>query len=278
MAGFLLVGIALLGWEILARPPQLRRVAYFGLMVFALLMTLSSLGYACLIIMSVVSVIFYGYSVMKRGISPTRFIVGLLLLGSVAGFFTLSKAGLQTVNKVITSTLLEKSNTDSYRDRTQTHDYAIKSMEDTAYIGAGWGSLRASGLAYILLGTLGIPGTGLFLAFYMSLFLPFLHRRSAFRSVAAMRGATTYGDDLYERSLFAATMLMCSMLIAGSEPVSPILWVLFGIATVARPRLPEFLMPPAKSPAIAFEDDTISVSATVTLPIRRNRGIGHLPG
>lgn len=44
---------------------------------------------------------------------------------------------------------------------------------------------------------------------------------------------------MFAQALFAATMLLCSMLIAGSEPVAPVLWVLFGIATVARPKLSE---------------------------------------
>lgn len=237
MASFLLAGIALLGWELMTGPLRPRRVACFILMVVSLLMTLSSLGYACLIFMGLVSAAFYGWSVFRRGISPLRFILALVLVGAVAAFFTVSKDGPQTVNKVFTSTLLEKSNTDSYKERTETHSLALQTLADTYYVGAGWGSLRASGLAYILLGTLGLPGSALFLAFYLSLFRPFFQRTlpQSFRTFSASAMAETVANrDLFARSMFAVTMLLCAMLLAGSEPVSPILWVLFGIATVAR--------------------------------------------
>ena len=237
MAGFLIVGIALLGWELITRPVKFTRAASFALMVVSLLMTLSSLGYASLVILSLCATVFYAHRDITKGISPLRFVGGVVLLGVIISFCTLSKEGVQVVDKVITSTLLEKSTSDSYRERTETHEFAIKTLADTDYIGAGWGSLRASGLAFIMLGTLGIPGTMLFASFYFSLFKPFFYKAVVF---AVKRPPS---NDLFARSLFAATMLLCSMLIAGSEPVMPILWILFGIATVARPRAAQQSVP-----------------------------------
>ncbi|MBW4038427.1 MAG: hypothetical protein HIU91_06020 [Acidobacteria bacterium] len=234
MASFLIVGIALLGWELLTTPLRLKRVAYFILMITSLLMTLSSLGYASLIIMTLVAMFFYGYSVLRRGISPTKFILALSLVGSVTIFCTLSTKGVETVNKVIASTLIDKSNSDSYRERTATHVFALQTLEQTDYVGAGWGSLRASGLAYILLGTVGLPGSLLLLSFYLSLFRPLLRRRSSILGDQHFEFGSINGRELFSKSLFSATMLLCAMLIAGSEPVTPILWVLFGIATVAQ--------------------------------------------
>lgn len=267
MAAFLVVGIALLGWELVTKPLRMVRVGCFGLMVAALMMTLSSLGYASLILMCPVGIAFCGKTVLKNGISRVRLIVALVLIGGAAGFFTLSKSGVQTVSKVLTSTLLDKTTSDSYKERTETHTYALQALADTAYVGAGWGSLRASGLGYILLGTVGIPGTVLFFGFYLSLFKPFFYRRTQ----GVRNGMKRWGDgeEMFAQSLFAATMLLCSMLIAGSEPVAPALWVLFGIATVAKPRLPELALAGELHVPNAGLDDGISLAANMTMNASR---------
>jgi hypothetical protein len=75
-------------------------------------------------------------------------------------------------------------------------------------------------LGYLLLANAGIPGLALFLLFVGSLYLPALR----FRQGSAC--------DLYEQSIFGATVMLAGLFVAGSEPVQPILWALFGVATL----------------------------------------------
>lgn len=237
MATFMMVGIGLLGWTLMTRPLRFWRVICFVLMLLSLLLTFSSLGYACLIFTVISGGILYcRYMFRRGGVSPARLALALVLLMATTALFTLSNDARQTINKVITSTLLEKGNSQSYRDRTATHAAALETLSGTYYMGAGWGSIRASGLAYIVLGNIGVVGLALLFALYASLFLPYFSRRWP----RPLHGT----NNLLGQSLFAITIMLVGLIIAGSEPVQPILWILFGIATAARPaKLTEYAEP-----------------------------------
>jgi hypothetical protein len=230
MAVYLSVGIALRGWELFTKPLTAWRIVSLLLMVAALLMSISSMGYLGLILIVVCggAAAFVSFA-RRRTISPLRLILALLLVAGCVGFYTFSKSGVETITTVFSSTLLEKTGTDSYRARTATHGTALLTLDKTDYLGAGWGSIRASGLVYVLLGTVGIPGTVLFLLFYLLLYRPFLYHHL----IAPSREEEDLQKDLFRRSLFAVTMLLATEVVAGAEPVMPILWVLLGVATAA---------------------------------------------
>jgi hypothetical protein len=220
MAGHLSVGIALQGWRVLAGPFRGRSFLSLLLLVVSLLFTQSSGGYLSLIfILTVGGVIYALYLIRCRWIPRTiglGFIV-LAMVGTVA--FTTTSAS-SVVTKEIRSVLLEKHNTSSYRERTASDVAALQTARQTYLLGAGWGSLRCSGLGYLLIGTVGVPGLLLFSSFLAALFLPLVSRHS---------GATR--TSMYARSLFAVAVSVFCLTIAGAEPVSPDLWVLFAVAS-----------------------------------------------
>ncbi|QHN02182.1 hypothetical protein FTO74_01390 [Granulicella sp. WH15] len=224
MATFLTVGIGLMGWRLVTRPLRASALFYFTLMLGALLLTQSSLGYASLaFILAAGGALTVRYLFGQGGISLAKLLLVVTLAGGTVGLFVTTNAGAM-VNKVINSVLLEKKNSVSYRERTETHVAALETMEKTFYMGAGWGSIRASGLTYMLLGTVGVPGFILFTGFFLSLFAPLLQK-----------GRASERNDLFEQSLFALTIMILGLGVAGSEPVQPILWALFGVASAARP-------------------------------------------
>jgi hypothetical protein len=137
---------------------------------------------------------------------------------------------MNTVEKVVQSSLLEKQNSESYRMRTGTHVSALQALQDTDYIGTGWGTVRASGLYYVLLANTGIIGTVLFFTALASIYLPSLRRR---RSGGHQNDVDS---SLLLRSLFGITTLLATMFVAGSELGDPVLWAMFGAAVVAGAR------------------------------------------
>lgn len=229
MAAFLLSGSALLGWELLTTRVRLWRAMSFLLMITALLFTLSSLAYMGLIVLFTLGPLLYAGRVLRhRTLSHRRVIVLLLLVGGLGAFLTLSDAGVGTVTKVLSATLLDKSKTDSYRERTATHVSALRTLRETAYMGAGWGSIRASGLGYVLLGTVGVPGLLFFVAFYLANYLPFFYPKPSIPRA---------GEERFVPTLFAVNLILLAMFTAGSEPVTPMLWMLLGVVATARPLL-----------------------------------------
>ena len=233
MAGVLIVGVALLGWDMVTLPFRITRMLSLVLMLVSLLMTVSSVGYICLgFLVLIGSALGIRYVVKQGSLSIQRVIFALLLMLGTLTVFTLQPAARDTVGKVIQSTLLEKQNTESYRNRTLTHSAALHTLENTAYMGAGWGSARASGLLYVLLATVGIPGVVLFLAFLGALVLPLFRAKRP--ASPALQLATSEQGQQYEQALLGLCVLVLSLVVAGAEPVDPVLWILFGIATVAR--------------------------------------------
>jgi hypothetical protein len=222
MAGFLTVGLGLIGWKLFTQPLRWSTGLSFLLLLSMILMTFSSTGYLVITFMLLCGGYLYIRHLRRQGgISPAKLLIALtLLLGATA--MGASHAVRDTLTKVIHTTLLDKDKSASYRQRNESHTAALTTLSATYYMGAGWGSIRASGFAFFLLGSVGILGTALFCGYYISLFVPLFRKRP--RSLKA-RG------DLYERSLFGATILMLGMAVAGSEPTVPIMWALFAVAT-----------------------------------------------
>ena len=233
MSGFLIVGIVLTGWSLVTKPFRAARLFALFLMVASLLMSVSSVGYICLAFVVLVGGILTLFHHARRGgLSIPRVVFGLILaLGAATVFITVPSADTM-VTKVVQSTLLDKQNSDSYRNRTLTHRDALATLGKTYYMGAGWGSARASGLVFVLLATIGLPGLLLFTAFVVSLAWPLFQRRHA--PFGVRRTRTFVPVDQLAVSLFGVSALLLAMLIAGAEPVDPMLWILFGVATVGR--------------------------------------------
>jgi hypothetical protein len=227
MAFQLSVGIALQGWQVLTRPFRWRSSLSLALMVTLLLLTQSSTGYLSLIFILAVAGILYGsYILHCRGISKPIFL-GLILFAIVGIIAFSTTPAFTLVEKEVNLVILEKKNSSSYRERTAGNVAAMQSAQETYFLGAGWGSLRCSGLGYMLIGNVGIPGFLLFIFFLVTLCLPLFSGRE-----------TSSRGGLYESSLFATVVSIFGAALAGAEPVSPILWVLFAAASAGPQVLP----------------------------------------
>lgn len=233
MATYMAPAIALLGWDVVMQPLSAVRISCLILMVASLLFTVSTLGYLCLSFLLLAAPILYAFHAFtKRALAPGKVVIALFILGAGITLYLTTGAGVM-VHKVIRSVLLDKENSQSYRDRASSSAAAMETASETYYMGAGWGSVRASGLMYVLLGNVGIVGSALFVGFIASLFLPMLRRNPAPRDAATAH--------LYEKALLALMVMLVGLLAAGAEPVVPILWALFAVATAGKAQTQPFV-------------------------------------
>lgn len=222
MAGFMALAVGFVGWELFTRKITAWSLCKFLLLLACALMTFSTTGYLTLAFIVVAGVLLYAKKVLSAGVIEQR----TLIVGIVVGSLILVAGASPTVRTVsmeaVRSTVLDKKDSDSYKARTETHGAALETARSTYLLGAGWGSVRPSGLFYVLFANLGIIGVVIFLGLVVSLFWPLLNARRHHSH-----------DDLFERSLFGVSIMLLAMLIAGGEPVAPVLWGLFGIAAAS---------------------------------------------
>ncbi len=223
-AFFLGTGLALLGWHMATHRIRWQGAVSFVLILVSLILTVSTVGYACLGTIAIGGIFFYlRYSLGRGGMAPVKVLVLLGLAAVAIPLFMLTSAP-ETVAKVFNTVFVSKVDSDSYRERTLWNTLALQTARDSLYFGAGWGSVRASSFACSLIANAGIPGVLLFLAFLAQLARPLLQPRLYARF------------ELYERSLFATTIILVALLIATPDPILPIIWVLFGVGVAAKPR------------------------------------------
>ena len=229
MAGALVAGLAILSWELVSYRLSVKSIALFLLLGVVMVMTLSTTGYVCLVILAgTCFAIFFVQSVASSTIHLGKMVALLVFVGTLFTAFVGSSAARSFASDVAASVIFDKPQSVSYKARSASHQDAIQILEDTAYLGAGFGSTRASGLAYTLLAGTGVPGLCLFTAFVCALFLPLLGP-----------SGLEYGGALCG-VLLTLLMLTSSMLIAGTEPDEPVFWLLAGTAVVLGIRKPTY--------------------------------------
>jgi hypothetical protein len=217
-------GLALLSWELVTHRIRRQTLASFLLVLVAIVLTVSTTGYAILGTIAIGGIFFAARRTFgKRGVAPLKLVLLVGLVTTIVPLLMLTNFG-PTVGKVFNSVFINKVDSDSYRERSLWNDLAMQSAKDSYYMGAGWGSVRASSFLCALLGAVGIPGTLLFFYFLLQV------ARPAFRPHRYAR------FDLYDRCLFAIAVMMVALALAGADPVEPLIWMLFGVATAAKPR------------------------------------------
>jgi O-antigen ligase len=188
--------------------------------VICLLLTQSSTGYLCLLFLTLVGGSLCALHFLRRGGLSRG--IGVVIVIAAIGITVVVNMGTTSslVNKEIRSVLIEKANSPSYRDRNRLNMVAMGTARQTYFLGAGWGSVRCSGLQYLLVSTVGIPGIILFSCVLVAICVPLRETRSA----AATK-------ELYARVLFATIVTLFGMAVSGADTVSPILWILLGAAS-----------------------------------------------
>jgi hypothetical protein len=232
MAGSLIGGLGILAWDLMHRRITPWRVSAFALLFTAILMTLSTTGYLCLALMIVIGIVMFAHRVLKtRGIEPIKLVLFILLLTGISTTIATSSFIRTKVSNLISSVVLDKRNSSSFQDREGSHDQALQALRDTSYMGAGLGSTRASGVGYTLLASTGIVGFTLFTLAFVAIFLPW------FRSGRTHPG---HAENTGPRTLLALSLLLTSMVISGTEPIAPVLWMLLGAALFCWPASQRF--------------------------------------
>ena len=225
MAFFLGIGLALQSWHLATHRVRWQSAGSFLLMLTALMLTVSTVGYACLCAILLGGMLLYlHHSFRRQGAAPFKLILLLILISAAVPLAIFTDVG-HTVEKVFQTVFIDKVNSDSYRERTLWNTLALQTSHASFYFGAGWGSVRASSFACSIMGNVGIPGTLLFIFFLIQLLRPLLHRARYARF------------EMYERSLFGIAVMLVALLIATPDPIMPIIWVLFACATASKPRL-----------------------------------------
>ena len=223
-AFYLGTGLALQGWHLMTHRLRWQSAGSFLLMLVALVLTVSTLGYACLAAVIIGSILYYlRHTFHRGGVAPVKMLLILGILVTAVPVLFLTDAG-HTITKVLMNVFVNKVDSDSYRERSLWNTLALQSSHDSYYLGAGWGSVRASSFACSLMGNVGIPGVALFLLFLSQIIRPMFSPKRYARF------------ELFERALFGMAVMLLGLVVAGSDPVMPVIWVLFAVATASKPR------------------------------------------
>ena len=174
---------------------------------------------------------------------PARIGRGRLLLGACAlaavalgvGCTLALTRAPDLIGAVLGDLILDKSGSASGLERTAWAMGGLSALADTWGLGAGAGSLRSNGLAFVLLGSVGIPGTAAFAAFLAL----------AFGGPAAPGQA-----DALSCARVAGLAVLVSQALAATVPDPGIALVLLAaIATAAR-RVPAAQAQPRAAPGL----------------------------
>lgn len=213
--------LALATWWMVVRP-NLKDFVRAVFILIGLFLTLSTTGYLCLFFLAVVAMAILCAAWKARSVDRLNKLVltcgvCILLLGSA-----IVPAVRSWTSDLLDTVIFSKTQTFSYEQRTEMNDDALQTARHTAWLGAGWGVCRASSLFPTMLGNVGLPGVVLLTAFLGRIFLPLWRIK---RHNVSLKGP----------ALFAASVVLIGLLVAGPELTSPPLWVFAGIASATFP-------------------------------------------
>lgn len=188
-------------------------------------MAFSSTGYAALAVV-VLLILLHARHFLGRGLSRAfgHWLVIMLALAVLAlSAAVVMTPFLGTAGDVADRLFLQKAASSSGLERAAWARSGFDAFVQTWGLGAGAGSLRANGLAAVLLGSVGLPGTLFFLGFLWS----------------ALGPAGPIGDANGTRLFYAARVgaltMLSAMMVSGTTPDPPLLLVsLAAVASVAR--------------------------------------------
>lgn len=214
---FLPPALASAAWRVVIRP-NWKDLLYTLVILTGLFLTLSATGYLCLFFLACLSIVILWAKWKAR----TAIRINKLALGAGVSILLLALVAVPSVRSwtadLLDTVIFSKKQTFSYQQRTEWNNDALQTAIQTWWLGAGWGICRASSLVPTMLGNVGLPGVALFTAFLAQVFFPVW--RSKRRSLAQKGPA-----------IFAASVVLVGLLVAGPELTSPPLWVFAAIAT-----------------------------------------------
>lgn len=207
----------------LVDPKSKQALWMLGIALFCVVRSTSSAAYVALVVFIGVYAI-YGIatrigSVLSKQIVITA-ILGVLLVWHAMILIYAAYELVEPVTAFLNEILFDKLGSDSGVERMSWNAQALRNLMDTWLIGAGLGSGRASNWLLSSLGSVGVPGTGLFVVFLISVF--------------GMRVRPSgNGADLTVSSLKwgCAATLMNELLIASTPNLGVFFFAMAGLAT-----------------------------------------------
>jgi hypothetical protein len=212
--------LALLSARVLSGNYRLWHGAAAVLILIGILLAASSTGMVCLaLIGSFVLFRFFSGS-RERAFNAPRMLI--LAGASLLALIVMMTPSIRSaVEQSIQSTLIDKSASGSYEERSEWNRAALETFRQTYYLGAGWGSSRASSFGATLLANAGLIGAFLFTAFAAgTLWLAYVRDRTG-------RWVSDVG------LLEGISVTLVAHLLAVPDIVFPILWVYMGLASRA---------------------------------------------
>ena len=239
-AGCFSTALALVLWRVLFVEYNWKLLVCLSSLLTGLILTRSTTGYVALAFIVVAGLALY---LKKTVVHPKVRLFrnclsfAVLVVAAVAFFNPEVRSG---TNELLDKVLFTKTKSSSYEERTAWNQSALTAASQTHWLGAGWGSLRASSLVANILGTVGIPGLVLFAGF----------------CALVLRLANKLPADPSQTQKSVMLPILVSLIdciLAGPELTDPVIWFLFGVAAfvVRKPdygeqgqqpsiRLPEF--------------------------------------
>jgi len=155
----------------LVEPKSRRALAMLGIALFCVLRSTSSAAYVALVVFAVIYVAYA--AVTRMGTVLSKQIVVTAILGALLFWHAmiLIYAAYELVEPVtafLNESLFDKLGSDSGVERMSWNAQALRNLTDTWMVGAGLGSARASNWLLSSLGSIGLPGTALFVAFLIA--------------------------------------------------------------------------------------------------------------
>lgn len=222
-AGCFSTALALVLWRVLFVECNRKLIVCLISLLTGLILTRSTTGYVALAFIAVMVALLY---LRKTVVTPkvrlfrNCLALGVFVIGAAAFLLPEVRSG---INDLLDKVLFTKTKSSSYEERTAWNNAALAAASNSHWIGAGWGSLRASSLIANILGTVGIPGLLLFASF----------------CTLNIRYATKAPSDSTQMQKTAILPILVSLLacvLAGPEMTDPVVWFMFGVAAFSIPR------------------------------------------
>lgn len=238
-AAFGAMSVGLFAWNF-ARFMQTRGLWHFGasvLLIACTVLSLSTTAYAALILLVALWGLYSVYYIVRPGLTSDH-ITAMLFAGVVSiGFISLlfvepiREFAIEAYERLFGV----KLQSDSGQERGAWNMQSVRNFIDTKGLGVGLGAARASSLATVLIGNVGIIGTAVYVAFLNRAFLrPWARSRT--------RGAEQeirYSRRVFYAARVGALALLITQLIAGATIDGGLAFVLFmAIATAAHEAAP----------------------------------------
>jgi hypothetical protein len=213
----LIVALALASWRLVSGSISLGRLIQAGLLAIGLVITISTTGYVCLAYLLAISSLVYVFR--WKGNSQARAAKVLLAVPVFLLLITLlsTSALRESFGALLHTAVLDKQQTESYRERTKWNEDALTAAADADWVGTGWGVCRASSLIPTMLANVGLPGVLLF-------------SWVCFRALRPMGRLLQIREPMHASVLLALSAALLDLAFSGPDPSHPILWLLLAVA------------------------------------------------